>query len=247
MSDKSAFFLRFARPYVRRRLRREFAEIRVSGLERFRREVASGPLLIAANHVAWWDPLLLVAFDQAVGGGGHCLMDRANLERLPFFRWAGAVPLDRASARGSLRDLGEAARQLDGPGKYLVVFPQGAQTPAHRSLRFKRGVAWLAEMARVPLVPLAIRYDFLEGPRPFVHVSIGASRSIVGSSGHVVRELELAVGAEMSHIDAELERSVTRPDWVRGDEDFVALWAPQRRSQEPSGSRVLGVLAGRKT
>lgn len=209
MSARSETFLWWAQRYVAWRLGREFAAVRVSGLERFRAALARGPLIVAPNHVAWWDPLWLVALDRAVGGQGHYLMASENLQRFFFFRWAGAIPIDRSSQKSAWRDLSQGLETLTGPGRYLVIFPQGEQRPPHLPLRFRGGVAWLARRAKVGVVPVGVRYDYLEGPRPFLHIALGEP-DIWGAGEDVVVELEAAVRRQLELIDEELERAVER-------------------------------------
>lgn len=173
MTDKSSLFLKLARPYVARRLRRQFFDVRLAGLLRLRKLVFERPVILACNHVAWWDPLLLVHLDGVLGSDGFCLMDKQNLAKLPFFRWLGALPVDLKSRHAAYRDVLFAGKILDSPRRILAIFPQGVQRPAHFPLNFKSGVAALAERTGAPVVPLAIRYDFLEAPRQVVHLKVG--------------------------------------------------------------------------
>jgi CDP-diacylglycerol--serine O-phosphatidyltransferase len=55
-------FLRLARPYARRRVARGLDGLWVSGLAEARAALAQRPLIFVANHVAWWDALLLLYF-----------------------------------------------------------------------------------------------------------------------------------------------------------------------------------------
>lgn len=203
MSEKKSAFLWFARYWSASRLRKQFAAVRVAGLESLQQELTKGPLLLTPNHVAWWDPFLLVALDEALGGGGLYYMDAENLRRYFFFRWAGALPLRRGQARVSAQDLLSGVESLKQGGRYLVLFPQGEQRPAHLPLEFHRGALWLSEKAGVPVVPVGVRYDFLEGPQPVVHVSLGSPcRGDSSRSG--VRVWEEAVQRELQKIDREL-------------------------------------------
>ena len=63
----------------------------VSGLDQARAALAGRPLIFAANHVAWWDVLLLLVLDEELDGVGWAVMDAENLRKLPFFGWVGAL------------------------------------------------------------------------------------------------------------------------------------------------------------
>lgn len=160
-------FLRVARRYTRRRISHRLDGLWVSGLDEARAALAGRPLIFAANHVAWWDALLLLPLDEALGGLGWAVMDARNLRRLPFLGWVGALPLDRSSPERSRGCLQACAALLDRPGRALWIFPQGRQRPAHlRPLDLRPGVQTLHATSGVDLVAVSIDYVFLERPRP---------------------------------------------------------------------------------
>ena len=160
-------FLRVARRYTRGRISRRLDGLWVSGLDEARAALAGRPLIFAANHVAWWDALLLLPLDEALGGLGWAVMDARNLRRLPFLGWVGALPLDRSSPERSRGCLQACAALLDRPGRALWIFPQGRQRPAHlRPLDLRPGVQTLHASSGVDLVAVSIDYVFLERARP---------------------------------------------------------------------------------
>ncbi|HSC89639.1 MAG TPA: lysophospholipid acyltransferase family protein [Polyangiaceae bacterium] len=240
-SRKAGWFLRLARPYVRSRLRGNFAEVSVAGLEATRSVLVQRPLLVAPNHVSWWDPLLCVALDEQLGGGGHCLMDAANLRRFPFFSWVGALPLERSSPRLARDDLERALNASRRAGEFLIVFPQGEQRPSHLPLVFHAGVSWLAARGKLATVPVGVRYQFGEGPRPRIFVSFGPPLEDPGSSNFLAR-LEGAVARELERIDAELLRRLS-PHSLGSE--FRALFGHADELELPLGTSILTGLARR--
>jgi len=200
-STRSRAFLSIARPYVRRTLAQELDGVFVRGLESLVVQSRARPLVIAANHVSYWDTLLLVALEAALPGEGHGLMDAANLARLPFLGRAGAIPIDRSDPQRALADLDAAAAMLDGPARRVWIFPQGEQRPSHlRPLGLRRGVLRLLASSRAALVPAAISYAFRESPRPACFVSFGAPIEPSGDAS--LEPLERALEHELSVIDA---------------------------------------------
>ena len=168
-------FLRVARRYVRRRLTRELDGVWVSGLAEARAALAQRPLIFVANHVAWWDALLLLPLDAALGGTGWAVVDSRSLRSLPFFGWVGALPLDRSSPQRSRECLQACADLLDRPGRGVWVFPQGRQRPAHlRPLDLKSGLGVMHARSPVDLVAVSINYVFLERSRPAAVVRFSA-------------------------------------------------------------------------
>ncbi len=236
--QRSPLFFRLARPYVRRQLGRALDGLYAAGIEETRELLATRPVILAANHVAWWDPLLLVALDEVLGAEGYALMDRENLGRFPIFTRLGGVPLDRERPRAGLR---LAAGLLDRPRRALWIFPQGHERPPHlRPLGFRRGVSILARLAPSDalVVPVGIHYAFREGHYPAALVSMGAGidpREVAQADG--VRRLEGAVERELARIDRELEG--TEPGFV------PIVPSRLRRPDRGAGARLLDRLLRR--
>ncbi len=160
-------FLRLARPYARHRISRGLDGMWVAGLDEARATLGNRPVIFASNHVAWWDPLLLVVLDEALGGLCWAVMDSVNLRALPFLGWVGALPLDRSSPARSRECLERSAALLDRPGRGLWIFPQGRQRPAHlRPLDLKGGIGIMHARSPVDVIVVSLDYIFLERDRP---------------------------------------------------------------------------------
>ncbi len=236
-SGRRPWFLSLARRYVRRRLARNFDGVFVRGLDRARMLCAAHPVVIAPNHVAWWDAFLVVLLDQALQTEGYCLMDSASLRRLPFFRWLGAVELDRSNPRRSLRDLSASLSLLDRPGRALWIFPQGDQRPSHlRPLGLQKGVALLAQKSRVPVLPLSISYLYSKAPRPRIVVTFGTPLVEPMRRTHFMNALESRLVEGLDANDRFL---------LAGDAEFEPLLSSARDSSDtPAGARLLAAFGG---
>ena len=192
---RRAWALRLARWWLRRRVARELDGLWVSGHDRARSLVDRGPVLLAANHVGWWDGPCLLLADDALGGRGRFVLDAPSLARYPFFRSLGAIPLDRSSPMRMRSGLRAAEASLVGPSA-LWWFPQGGERPSWaRPLGFGRGHERLARAATV--VPVAIAYAFVGSPRPRAFFHFG---SPVGAD-----QLEGAVIDGLAAIDRAID------------------------------------------
>lgn len=221
------WFVRLGRRYVRRTLSRALDGVRVAGLESARAVAQHQPVILVANHVSWWDSFLVVALDQALGTEGYALMDAASIQRMPYFTWLGALPLDRASPRAALR---EAAALLNRSSRAVWIFPSGAHRPAHlRPLGFQPGVRLLARLApQAAVLPIAIQYVFAESNAPGAWVDIGNPAP--------VEQAEAAVTAGLARIDRALAGEVV---------EFDLLIAPRgRRPDQRIGARLLERIRG---
>ncbi|HEX6245817.1 MAG TPA: lysophospholipid acyltransferase family protein [Polyangiales bacterium] len=233
---RKAWLMPLARSYVRRTLRRRFDGVWVEGLARAQREVEQAPLIVAVNHVAFWDPLVALQLDSLLGTESHCLMDERNLAHYPFFAWVGAIPLARRTNKRMLSQLRSAATLLTGPRRALWIFPQGRQRPAHLwPHALSSGVAWLSREARASVLPLAIGYAFREAREPAVLASFG---SLI-EAGHdpMLGALEAAWIAALDRIDRFVDRSQGQ---------FEALVPPKRAPgrEVPALGRLLARLLG---
>jgi hypothetical protein len=251
---RSERFLRIARPYARRRLAKGLDGVFLTGLGETRAVLAAGPAVIAANHVAWWDPLLLVVLDTVLGGRGYALMDAGNLAKLPFFGWLGALPLGRGAAAAAGLEAGAAV--LREPGDHLYLFPQGRQRPpSFRPLGLKPGLGRLIATHPRPILPLSIHYHFRERevPAAILHFGapiwpgVGACGGEVGpnpsggpSPVDVVAATERALEEGLSTIDRNWA-----PVWPHGiAPGAVVLVAPRgNRQDEGLFSKILAGAA----
>ena len=243
-------FLHLARRYARRRVSLGLDGLWVSGLDEARAALAGRPLIFVANHVAWWDALLLLVLDEALGGLGWAVMDAENLRKLPFLGWVGALPLDRSSHDRSRECLQNSAALLDRPGRALWVFPQGRQRPAHlRPLDLKHGIGAMHERSPVDLVAASVDYAFLERDRPAAIVKFSAPMpgAAVGGQATLLPAVEGALLAGLAAIDVAVmaatdgRRARTHPrDPLPG---FAPLVRPAGLvAQDGLGGRILRAL-----
>ena len=124
-------------------------------------------MVLIANHTSWWDPMVaLVLTERVAPCDSYAMMDATNLARLPFLGLIGGFGVDLTSAADGAAVIRYAARLLSGPGKAVVVFPQGRERPVtERPLGFRRGSAEVARVAKAALfTPLAERAAAETGP-----------------------------------------------------------------------------------
>ena len=119
-----------------------------------RERVPGGPLVVAANHFSHLDPVLGAV---AVGRPIRYLAVDELYGRSAFFDnltlWLGAIPMPRTRAPiGALR---VALAEL-GAGGTVGLYPEGMRVWTWGEAEPKRGAAWLARRAGVPLLPVAV-------------------------------------------------------------------------------------------
>ncbi len=203
---KHPWFNRWFAGQARGRLRGRFDRVRVAGAEHLRAASAEGPVLLVSNHCAWWDPLVVLFLETFVFGGvWYAMMDATNLRRLPFFGLIGAFGVDLDAPSDGAAAMKYSARLLKAPGQAVWIFPQGTERPQTlRPLGFRAGSAEIARIARVPTVPVALRYEFVHAERPELFIDIGAPMPFGRDVTAGRAEHEAAVTAGLDRIEADL-------------------------------------------
>ncbi len=125
-----------------------------SGYERRGAAIPRGPVVIAANHYSNVDPVVVsITVDRHVR---YLAVDEL-FGMSAFFdgltHWLGAIPMSRT--RAPLGALRTALAELSAGGT-VGVFPEGVRVWVWGETRPRRGAAWLARRAGVPLIPVAI-------------------------------------------------------------------------------------------
>jgi 1-acyl-sn-glycerol-3-phosphate acyltransferase len=217
-----AFELVF-RPWMRRRIH----AVRMAGLPSV--DAGERPLLLAANHVSWWDGFILREVQRRMRPRAplYTLMSTAELQRLPFFRHLGVVGIDGdspASVRSALRTL--EARLRERPDAVIAYFPQGRIWPSHRRpLGFRRGIELFVERLSPRVLPVGLHLEPLNTVAPTVFVSVGGA-------------LDAPVGADALERRVEEELDAIRDFLAEHGEDAPSRWLgvyerlPHRREGE---------------
>lgn len=164
-------------------------------------DLPDGPVVIAANHFSHLDPpLVATAFDRPIRylavdelAGNSFLMDRV-------LDWFGTVPVPRGRVPlGAMR----TSLELLDHGHTVGVFPEGARVRQWGERTPKRGAAWLAVRAGVPMVPVVIKgtdraFDIDNNwHRAKVEIVVGEPLQ-GGNVDDIISSWETWVGSQMS-------------------------------------------------
>jgi 1-acyl-sn-glycerol-3-phosphate acyltransferase len=126
------------------------------GLQHVPRE---GPVIIASNHLSYFDPLCLGVFIDTAGRQARFLA-KSELFRGRFMGWllraAGQIPVYRES-RDAARSLQDAVAVMR-EGAAVAIYPEGTTTrnADYSPGAAKSGVARLAALTGAPVVPVAM-------------------------------------------------------------------------------------------
>lgn len=164
------------------------------------------PLLLASNHVSWWDAFTLRELHRALRPDAplYTVMLESELRRFPFFRWLGAVGVEPGRPSSLLRCVRFlTARAAERRDLVVLFFPQGRIWPSHRRpLGFEGGAALLARTLGAVVLPVAQHVEPLSRVRPTAMISVGEPLEAEEVEG----ELEGRVEEEADRILAFLAR-----------------------------------------
>lgn len=113
-----------------------------------------GPVIVAANHVSYLDPVVLAVLLYGQGRSPRFLTVQRVFD-LPLVgavvRRTGLIPVGR---RGGLQAFRAAAAAL-GEGELVVIYPEGHIALPGVEHRPRAGVALLSRLTGAPVVPVA--------------------------------------------------------------------------------------------
>ena len=116
---------------------------------------ADGPAIVAANHVSFFDSVLLMfALSRPVSVLGKAEYTDRRLTNW-LFCGAGMIPVERGSPSHLAQSFDQVRRVLD-RGEVVGVFPEGTRSRDGLLHRGHSGAAHLALTTGAPLVPVGI-------------------------------------------------------------------------------------------
>ena len=117
--------------------------------------VATGPVLLAANHISWLDITSLHA-------ARHCrFVSKADVKHWPLIgrlaTGAGTLFIERESRRDAMRVVHHMAERL-GAGDVLAIFPEGTTSDGVSLRPFHANLFQAAIAADAPVQPVALQF-----------------------------------------------------------------------------------------
>lgn len=123
---------------------------------RIRGRLPAGPCLVVANHISWLDIVMLQALWPM------WLVAKAEIRHWPLVGWLAHVAGTLFIQRGSGESRRRVARRMSAllkRGERVGIFPEGGIRREAGVKLFHAPLFAPAIRARVPVVPVAIRYD----------------------------------------------------------------------------------------
>jgi len=177
---------RIARIWAATSMRIALSPVTVVGKENLLRYPVA---VYAANHLSYMDtPVLFSAVPFQFR-----ILARQGLWKIPFIGWhlnrSGQIPVDTEDPKASTLKSGVKTLKAGMP---LIVFPEGGRTEDGQVSDFMSGPAFMAILAGVPLVPMAIMGTYELLPMHTRHFFPQPVRLVVGepieTSGYTTKQ-----------------------------------------------------------
>jgi 1-acyl-sn-glycerol-3-phosphate acyltransferase len=176
----------------------------VEGAERL---PTGGAALIAAKHQSAFDTVVWFALLPRVA-----YVLKAELLRLPLYgrlaKAAGHIVVDRDAGAKTMRGLLRDGKAAAAEERQVVIFPEGTRMAPGATVPFQPGVAALAAVMAVPVIPVATNAGLFWGREAFLKRP-GTLRIVVLEplpaglpKDTLLRELEARIAAEQERLGA---------------------------------------------
>jgi 1-acyl-sn-glycerol-3-phosphate acyltransferase len=163
-------------------------------------EVPRGPVLVAAKHQSFWEPLEFLRLIDQPGA----VMKR-QLADIPLWGWVarryGAISVDRSGGAVALRRMMREAEAVKAQGRSILIFPEGTRVAPGDQPPLQPGFAGLYRRLALPVVPVALdsgrvwpRHSFIKQPG-VITVRFGAALPPGLSRAELERQVHQAINA----------------------------------------------------
>lgn len=137
-------------------------KVHIAGLENLR--AADGrPVVVVANHMSLLETGLLHAVSREYIDFSFVVKE--SLMTVPYFcdilKALDAIPVTRDNPREDLKTMLREGKRILESGRSLIVFPQSTRSEFMDPEKFNSIGVKLAKSAGVPILPLALKTDFL--------------------------------------------------------------------------------------
>lgn len=207
-------------------LRRQFSGLFLANQHRLRELDPTQPIVAACNHTNWWDGFVILLLARVFPERTFYLaQEERHLHRYRFFTRLGAFGLDPAAPRAGLR---EALRLLRQPQNVVWMFAQGKLLPSWQPIIIRRGANLLARQSHAQILPVTLRYEWLEGSRATIIANFG---------------LPLAARCGTENLEAALQDNFHELDALIFQQDISSFrpLVPPKRSINQVWDKVRGV------
>ena len=198
-------------------------------------------VVVAANHLSWFDPLLLLHYSNDANRPARFLA-KDSLFNLPMLgtvmSGAGAIPVHRDSANAAIAV--ESAVKAEQSGEAVWVYPEGTITrdPDLWPMSGKTGAARIALESGAPVIPVAhwgvqklmgpYKVELNLIPRKTIHVEAGPPVDLDD-----LRELPITEDVLQVATNRILDTITNMEAELRGEDPPKGRWSMKDKKRVP--------------
>jgi 1-acyl-sn-glycerol-3-phosphate acyltransferase len=125
-----------------------------------------GAALLASKHQSAFDTIIWLGLLPA-----PAYVMKRELFAIPFYGWlsraSGMIGVDRGAGPSAMRGLMRDGRAAAKAGRQVVIFPEGTRMAPGMTVPFQPGVAALAAVMKLPVIPVATNSGLCWSRRSF--------------------------------------------------------------------------------
>lgn len=144
---------------ILRLLERVGAQVEITGIEHV--EQVGGPCVVVGNHMSLLETMVLPVIIQSVRNVTFVV--KQSLLEYPVFKYVmrsrNPVAVSRTNPREDFKAVMTGGKERLEDGISIIVFPQTTRTVAFDPEQFNTIGVKLAQKAKVPVIPLALKTD----------------------------------------------------------------------------------------
>lgn len=137
--------------------------------------------ILASNHQSTWETFAFSTFLPR-----HVWILKRELVRIPLFgvalNAAAPIAINRNNGKAALEQIAGQSIERIKCGFWILVFPEGTRVAPHVQKAYKTGIAKMALLLDVPIVPIAHNAGYVMPKRSFWiypgHVTIRIGKAI---------------------------------------------------------------------
>lgn len=127
-----------------------------------------GPVIFAVKHQSAWETAVLNYFVRSYD---YCMIAKKELSYIPFFGWmmikARVMFVKRNSKGSSIPSLIENTKKIVKDKRSIFIFPEGTRQAVDATPHYKKGIGYIYETAKIPVIPIALNSGYFWGRRTF--------------------------------------------------------------------------------
>ena len=169
--ERTVIFLDVVRWAMSWRLRKNFAQVYVSGIELAQQVAVETGVVFAPNHISAWDTNLFFELSELLSKHSFLFLPESDVNKRQFLRWCGVIPFNTDNSLLRTSQLRQVHRLCEEPSQFWIFSQQRKLSPRRNTLQLQTSVTTLSSHLEYPVIPVAIQYLYTSTRKPIAYIS----------------------------------------------------------------------------